>query len=195
MIRVGITGGIGSGKSLVCQVFSRLGIPVYYADTAAKTLMEHDASIRNELISLLGEDIYYGDSLNRIKLSALIFHNEELLTKVNRIVHPRVAADFLKWCACFSVNHYIIQESAILFESEAYRLFDYIVLVTAPEEVRFRRVITREGMTAEKIQSIMKNQMQEEELRSRSQSILENDEKSLLLPQILKLHSELMQIR
>jgi dephospho-CoA kinase len=195
MIRVGITGGIGSGKSWICQIFIRLGIPVYHADDAARMITENDGAIRQDLISLLGNDIYSGKSLNRSKMAEMIFNDQELLKKVNHIIHPRVVSDFQNWCQAMAGFPYVIQESAILFESELYRMFDFIVLVTAPEEVRFRRVITRNGMTIEKIHSIMKNQLPEKEILVRSHLILRNDDKNLVLPPILKFHRELMQNR
>jgi dephospho-CoA kinase len=195
MIRVGITGGIGSGKSWICQVFARLGIPVYNADAAARMLTENDAAIRQNLISLLGNGIYSGKSLNRTKMAEIIFNNRELLKKVNQFIHPGVVSDFQNWCKAMAGFPYVIQESAILFESELYQKFDFIVLVTAPEEVRFRRVITRKGMTAEKIHSIMKNQLPEKEILVRSHLVLKNDDKNLVLPLILKFHTELMQNR
>jgi len=194
MIRVGITGGIGSGKSMVCQVFERLGIPVYYADPAARELMERDPVIRHDLMAWLGEDIFSGDTLDRPKLAGIIFSNPEMLETVNRIVHPRVAVDFENWCASFENRHYVIQESAILFESGAYRFVDRVILVTAPEQVRIDRVTGRAGMTADRIKAVMKNQLPDNEKAMRSQYILNNDNKSLLLPGVLEIHSELMQI-
>jgi dephospho-CoA kinase len=195
MIKVGITGGIGSGKSLVCQVFSRLGIPVYNADMAARKIMERDRAVRKKLTDMLGRDVYEGNSLNRIKMAGLIFNNGELLTRVNLIVHPAVTVDFQKWCDTVGNFRYVIHESAILFESEIYRLFDFIVLVTAPVEVRLKRVITRSGMTHEKIQSIMKNQPDEKENMLRSHLVLNNDGNNMILPRILDLHAEWMQSR
>jgi len=194
MIRVGITGGIGSGKSMVCQVFEKLGIPVYYADPAARELIERDPVIRHDLTAWLGEDIFSGDSLDRTKLAGIIFSNPEMLEMVNRIVHPRVAVDFENWCASFWNRHYVIQESAILFESGAYRFVDRVILVTAPEQVRIDRVMSRSGMTADRIRAVMKNQFPDNKKAMRSQYILNNDNKSLLLPGILEIHSELMQI-
>lgn len=191
MIKVGITGGIGSGKSIICQVFIRLGVPVYYADDAAKKLMEQDPDIRKALVSLLGENIYAGNSLDRPKMTGLIFNDPGLLLKVNRIVHPRVVDDFMKWCVLFEQLPYVIHESAILFENELHRLFDFIILVTAPEEVRFQRALQRKSMTAEKIKSIMKNQLQEKENIVRSHLVLNNDGKNLLLPEILNIHAKL----
>ncbi len=194
MIRVGITGGIGSGKSMVCQVLEKLGIPVYYADPAARELMERDPVIRHDLMAWLGEDIYSGVSLDRSKLAGLIFSNPEMLETVNRIVHPRVAVDFENWCASFGNKPYVVQESAILFESGAYRFVDRVILVTAPEQVRIDRVMDRAGMTSDRIKAVMKNQLTDEEKAKRSQYILSNDNKSLILPGILEIHSELMQI-
>ena len=193
MIRIGVTGGIGSGKSLICRVFSLLGVPVYSADDAAKNLMEHDLQVRKELTGIFGASIYEGEKLNRSKLSGLIFENPELLARVNRIVHPRVAHDFSNWCSSFPSAPFVIQESAILFESNAFKLFDHIILVTAPEEMRIQRVLSRPGMTREKILGIMKNQLPEEEKIVRSHFIINNDETTLILPLILSIYAEMRQ--
>lgn len=187
MIKVGITGGIGSGKSLVCQVFSKLGALVFYADAVARNLTETDPEIRKSLIMLLGSDIYTGNSLNRAGMSALIFNDRPLLEKVNQIIHPRVAEHFRKWCEKYSGYPYLIQESALLFESNAYLMLDCVVAVTAPEEVRIQRVITRKDMTHEKIRAIMHNQLPEKEKIVRSHHVIINDGLTPVLPQILKL--------
>ena len=191
MIRIGVTGGIGSGKSLVCRVFSQLGVPVYSADEAAKNLMEHNAEIRKELTVVFGTSAYEGEKLNRSKLAGLIFENPELLAEVNRIVHPRVARDFSNWCSSFTSSPFVIQESAILFESNSFKLFDHIVLVTAPEEIRIQRILRRPEMTREKILRIMRNQLPEEEKIVRSHFIINNDETTLILPLILSIYSEM----
>ena len=188
MKKVGITGGIGSGKSLICQVFSRLGVPVYNADMAAKILTETDPEIRENIIMLMGEDIYSGYLINRSEMIQRIFNNPVLLKKVNQIIHPKVAAHFEEWCTNHADHPYVIQDSALLFESNAYRLFDGFVMVTSPIELRISRVIKRKGMTLETIRSIMQNQLPEEEKIARSQYVLINDETTLVLPQILKLH-------
>jgi dephospho-CoA kinase len=187
MTRLAVTGGIGSGKSLVCRIFSALGVPVYPADLQARTLMEENEQIRKELISLLGPEIYSGKVLNRRMMADLIFMQPALLEAVNGIVHPRVADDFKNWCVENKDEKLLVQESAILFESGAYRHFDIILVVTAPVEVRIRRVLEREGMTSEKIQQIMKNQLPEEEKTVRSHIILNNDGDHLILPSVLKI--------
>jgi dephospho-CoA kinase len=193
MIRIGVTGGIGSGKSLICRVFSQLGVPVYSADDAAKNLMEHDPQIRKDLTGIFDASIYEGEKLNRSKLAGLIFENPELLARVNRIVHPRVAHDFNNWCSSFPKAPFVIQESAILFESNAFKSVDHIILVTAPEEMRIQRVLSRPGMTREKVLRIMKNQLPEEEKIVRSHFIINNDETTLILPIILSIYAEMRQ--
>ena len=191
MIKVGVTGGIGSGKSLICQVFSKLGIPVYIADDAAKELMDHDAEIRKGLTGILGAEIYEGGKLDRSTLSRLIFDNPKLLADVNRIVHPRVGQNFREWCSSYTSVPFVIQESAILFESNTFNLFDYIILVTAPEAIRIKRVLLRPGMTRKKILGIMKNQLPEEEKMVRSHFVINNDESTLILPLILSIYTEI----
>ncbi len=189
MIKVGVTGGIGSGKSLVCQVFSKLGVPVYTADDAAKILMDSDPEIRNGLIRIFGESIFAGGKLDRSMLAGLIFDDPALLAGVNRIVHPRVANHFYQWCSTFTHIPFVIHESAILFESDAYKGFDRIILVTAPEEMRIQRVLERSGMSEVKIQRIIKNQLPEEEKIVRSHFVLKNDGTTLLLPQIISIYN------
>jgi dephospho-CoA kinase len=191
MIKVGVTGGIGSGKSLICQVFSRLGVPVYIADEAAKNLMDHNPVIIKGLTGIFGDTIYVDGKLNRSKLSGMIFDDPLILAQVNRIVHPVVRQDFDEWCSAFTSVPFVIQESAILFETKAINLFDYIILVLAPEEIRIQRVIRRTGMTREKILRIMKNQLSDEEKIVRSHFHIKNDETNLILPIILSIYTEI----
>jgi dephospho-CoA kinase len=191
MIKVGITGGIGSGKSLICKVFSMLGVPVYNADDRARYLMSHNAEIRKDLISVFGEEIYSGEELNRSRLADYIFVDPGLLARVNKIVHPRVGDDFVHWCNSHSGVPFTIQESAILFESNAFQLFDYVILVTAPQEIRIQRVLNRPDTDREKILRIMKNQLPEDEKIARSHFVLKNDGTTLILPRILSIYTEL----
>ncbi len=188
MIRVGITGGIGSGKSLICQVYSNLGVPVYYADIEARLLMDYDPEIQQELKTILGAACFSQGMLNHNKMASAIFSNKSLLNRVNNLIHPRVAAHFSSWCERHAGFPYVIQESAILFESNAYRNFDKIITVTAPEEIRIQRVLTRANMTKEKAASIMRNQLPESEKMSRSHHVIVNDGTELVIPQVLKLH-------
>jgi dephospho-CoA kinase len=189
MIKVGITGGIGSGKSLVCEVFSKLGAPVYSADDTARILVDTDPEIREKLILLLGSEIYTGNVLNRPGMSDLIFNNRTLLEQVNQVIHPRVAEHFLLWCAENNDHPYLIQESALLFESGFYKLFDRCVTVTAPEEIRIQRIVSRRGLDVEKIRTIIQNQLTDQEKTARSHHVIVNDGLAPVLPQVLQLHA------
>jgi dephospho-CoA kinase len=194
MIKVGITGGIGSGKSLICEVFSVLNVPVYHADAEAHALTDHDADIRAELTALFGKEIYQDKMLNRPLLADQIFNNRDILEKVNRIIHPRVAAHFAQWCAMYPDDPYIVQESAILFESRAYLSFYKTVVVTAPESIRIGRVLSRKNMTPDKIRAILQNQLPEEEIAGRSDFIINNDGQELVIPQVLHLHKTFLSL-
>jgi dephospho-CoA kinase len=189
MIKVGITGGIGSGKSLICEVFSKLGAPVYSADAAARNLVDTDPEIRENLLMLLGEDVYTGNMLNRPRMADMIFNNKLLLVKVNHIIHPRVAEHFRQWCLKNNESTYLIQESALLFESGTYHLFDQCITVAAPEELRIQRVIARSDMTLDKIHAILLNQLPEAEKIARSHHVIVNDDRTPILPQVLRLHA------
>lgn len=190
MIKVGVTGGIGCGKSLVCQIFSRLGAPVYNSDQVAREIIETDPDVRNSLIRLMGEEIFTGRSLNRKVVSAIIFSDKPLLQKVNTIIHPRVAEHFMVWCGKQFSQPYVIQESALLFETGAYVMFDKCITISAPEELRIKRVVSRQEMTVEKVKLIMQNQLPEKEKIIGSHHVIINDEVIPLLPQVLRLHRE-----
>jgi dephospho-CoA kinase len=191
MIKAGITGGIGTGKTLICQVFSALHVPVYYADEEAKRLTDDDSFIRDALIRIFGEKLYETGKINRVYMAEKIFHDKGLLEKVTAVIHPRVAGHFAEWCHKQADKPYIIQESAILFESNAYRNFDRIITVHAPEDLRIQRVLKRPNMSLEKIRAIMQNQLAEEEKIKRADFIIYNDELTLLMPQILQIHGTL----
>ena len=189
MKKVGITGGIGSGKSIVCGIFTALGIPVYSSDKVAGNLMETDGSIRQNLIRLLGNEVYNGFEPDRKKISEFIFKDPDLLEKVNQIIHPRVAEDFTNWCRKYKDWSYTVHESALLFESNFFILLDIVVTVTSPVEIRLQRILAREVMTLQKAESIMKNQLSENEKVKRSHYQINNDGNTLVLPQVLKIHT------
>jgi dephospho-CoA kinase len=188
MRKIGVTGGIGSGKSLVCKVFSSLGIPVYYADDEAKTISDSHPEIRTTLISWFGNDIYADDVLNRHMLADIIFKDREWLSRVNNLIHPRVAEHFKLWCLKFSPSPYIIHESAILFESGAWQNFDTIIGVIANDEIRLNRVMNRPQMTPEKFRMIIQNQLPDKEMVERCDHVIVNDDRTLVIPQVMKLH-------
>jgi len=188
MKKIGITGGIGSGKSTVCHVFKVLGVPVFHADEAARILQETNSDIRLELINLLGKDIYLPNNLpDRKKIAALIFNNSALKEKVNQLIHPAVKENFFSWLDSYKNEHYIIYEAAILFETGSFKEFDVNILVTADEETRIQRVIKRDHTTREAVMGRIKNQMQDEQKIQFADFIIQNDEKKLIIPQILEL--------
>lgn len=183
---LGITGGIGSGKSVVSRVLSIMGIPVYDCDREAKRLNETDPVIRKGLIELVGECVYDSDGkLNKVALASFLFASSINAARVNAVIHPRVKDDFLRWKAAQKRVQWVGIESAILYESGFSDLADKILTVMAPEEVRISRVVCRDKASCKAVQSRMAQQMSEEEHRSKSQFILENDGRKPLMPQIL----------
>ena len=194
MIKAGITGGIGSGKSIICEIFKLFGVPVYHADDAARTLSDTDSEIRDELIKFFGKNIYDGHILKRKLFSEIIFNDAEALKKTNTIFHPRVVNHFLRWAEGYSEKSYILLEAAILFESGTYRMLDKIITVTAPENIRISRILNERKVSRQVLKSIIKIQLPEEEKIRRSHYVIHNDNKTLILPQILKINEELNKI-
>ena len=188
MKTIGLTGGIGSGKSTVAEVFRLLNAPVFNADQVAKTAYE-DFSVKAAVVDLLGEDCY-GDNgeLNRKFIADQVFSSPELLQKLNEIIHPFVSLKFAEWEKKNESFVYGIKEAAIFFESGLNNKIKETIVVSAPEKIRIERVMKRDGLSEKSVRERMKNQWPEEELVKRSTYVLVNDNKSLLLPEILKLH-------
>lgn len=185
-LKIGITGGIGSGKSTVCKVFSLLGIPVFEADKVAKQLLNSHPEIKKELIHLYGSEIYTANNgVDRKKLAEIIFNNDIQLAKINGLVHPVVRNEFQNWFK-LQQSPYVIHEAAILFESGFYKLMDFTILVSAPEKQRIERVMKREGISKEQVKSRMGKQWTDEEKRKLASIELINDNLNLLLPQIIE---------
>ena len=193
MFKVGITGGIGSGKTMVCKIFEVLGVPVYYADFHAKRLMETDPGIRQELVRFFGPSVVSNGKINREKLAQIIFNDRDALNSVNNIVHPAVRKDFIAWESRMTEHDYIIEEAAILFESGAYKLLNFNIAVSAPEELRISRVMARDNVSREAVLRRISNQMTEQERIKLADDIILNDESELLIPQILSLHKKLIE--
>lgn len=191
MLKVGITGGIGSGKTVVCQVFETLGIPVFNADAAAKFLMEQDMVLIEQIKSLFGKEVYKGKELQREKLAAVIFQNKEKRNALNSIVHPATIAYGKKWMEQQTAP-YALKEAAILFESGSHKELDKIICVYAPLEMRIQRSMQRDGATREKIESRIATQMNEEEKMKLCDFVIVNDDKTAIIPQVLKIHEELI---
>lgn len=191
-LTIGITGGIGSGKSTVCRVFRILGVPVFEADMVAKKLYDSNSEVKAGLIRLFGEHIYTpGGLLDRKKLASLIFANEIHLAKVNELVHPVVRKEFENWLKNHKKAPYIIHEAAILFESGFYKMMDFTLLVTAPENERIARVMARDGLTEKMVRERMQKQWSEEKKQKLAGRVLANDNKNLIIPEIIQIDKNL----
>ena len=192
MKKIGITGGMGSGKTTACRVFELLGIPVYYSDEESKKILSSDKIVRVELLQLFGNDILDADDkIDRKKLATLVFNTKLALDQLNAVLHPAVGKHFEKWLLIQQAP-YIIKEAAILFESGAYKQVEKVITVTAPLELRIKRILKRDNTSREEILQRIERQMSDEEKIERSDIVLVNDEEVLLIPQILKVHQSLL---
>jgi len=194
MLKIGITGGIGSGKSLVCSIFEQLGVPVYSADKAA-TEIYYRKDIQEKLVSTFGAKLLNVDHIvDRKKLAELVFTNKDLLEKLNAIIHPAVAADVEEWNRQNASAKYVLKEAAILFESGTNKGLDKVIAVVAPVEIRIERIEKREGWNREEIEKRIMNQWSDEEKIKRSDFVIYNDEQKMLIPQVLELHKQLLSL-
>jgi len=190
VLKVGITGGIGSGKTIACKIFRLLDVPVFEADPTAKELLDHHPGIRKELISLFGESIYIpGKGADRKKLASLIFNDPVALEKVNTIIHPRVREAFICWMQNQDAP-YVLHEAAILFESGFYKMMDQNILIMADRELRIQRIMERDGLTRKQIEARMDKQWPDEKKAKLADYILINNHE-LLIPEILKIHKKI----
>ena len=187
MLKVGITGGIGSGKTTVCRIFEMLNIPIYYADDRAKWLMQHDPNLKKNIITLLGEEAYLleGD-LNRTYIGKKIFSDKALLAKLNKLVHPAVFLDGQKWFE-EQTSPYAIKEAALFYETGSYKQMDKMIVVTADREERIRRVMLRDGLERKAVEARMDKQLPEEEKIEKADYVIYNDGRELLIPKIFEI--------
>jgi len=191
-IKVGITGGIGTGKSFVSRVFKTLGVPFYDADVEAKLVMTKNEEVRQALVRSFGPDTYFDDGqVNRGYLSGIVFNDPEKLALLNSIVHPAVIQASVDW-SNKQTAPYILKEAALLYESGSYKNLDYTILVTAPEELRIQRVMQRDGAEREDVLRRMARQMPEEEKLQYADFLIHNDGVLPLLPQVLAIHNNLI---
>jgi len=194
MKKIGITGGIGAGKSLICQVFKLLGIPNYSADQRAKWLQSNDAELKAKISFHFGKDAYSenGD-LNREYLSNEVFGDDEKLNLLNSLVHPAVAEDFKNWCSEHSDKPYVLKEAALLFETGSYKQLDATINVHASQEIRLKRTLERDPKrTQESVLSIMKKQFSDEERMELADFVIYNDESKSVIKQVMELHEKLI---
>lgn len=189
--KLGITGGIGSGKTSVCKVFDVMGIPVFSADREARKIMDNDSKIISGIHSITGKDLYVNGSLNRMELAKIIFNDRTILEKVNSLVHPVVVDYFRNWVSDQS-SSYVIMEAAILFESGASKLVNKVATVVAPVAERMERVIRRNKLSREQVIERMRNQMDDDARIKLSDYIIYNSENDMIIPAIMKIHDEIL---
>ncbi|MND64582.1 Dephospho-CoA kinase [compost metagenome] len=190
-LKIGITGGIGSGKTFICRLFEALGIPVYNADEEAKRLMNTDIRIKEKLIAQFGESTYKDGLLDRAFLANMVFSDKDKLELLNGIVHPIVIQEAKDW-AERQTTRYSLKEAALLFESGSYKELDYTILVTAPMDIRIQRVIERDGATEQQVQERMSKQLSDEEKLQLADFVIVNDGITPLLPQVWTLHQKFL---
>lgn len=187
MLRIGLTGGIGSGKTTVAKVFETLGIPVYYADDNAKYLMNNNAVLKASVSRHFGEDVYKNGELDRKYLAAIVFNNKEKLELLNSLTHPITIRDAEEWMNR-QTTPYVIKEAALLFESGAAEKLDYIIGVYAPQHIRVERVMKRDNLPVEEVMKRISRQIDEEMKMKLCNFVITNNDQQLVIPQILELH-------
>ena len=189
MFKVGLTGGIGSGKSTVARVFGVLGIPVFNADDESKRLLQEDEGAKSAVIAAFGGRIYPGGELDRAALASVVFNDPEALAKLNAIAHPAVRKELGQWVDR-QRSPYVLVEAALLVDTGWYRSMDHLMVVSAPEAERVKRVMARDGATEEQVMARMRNQVGEEQRMAVADSIVRNDGHELVIPQVLALHEQ-----
>lgn len=185
-ISVGITGGIGSGKSYICQIIQSMGYPVFYSDAEAQTILQSDSETISLVKSIFGEEAYQNGELVKSYIAQKIFENQYLREELNQLVHPKVRDRFYQW-AQQSDSDIVFTEAAILFEAGAYKNYDYMVLVTAPHELKIERVMKRNNFTRQQVEARMNVQWPDDKKAELANFIINNDQKEPLLPQIVKI--------
>jgi dephospho-CoA kinase len=187
MLKIGITGGIGSGKTTVCEIFKQFGIPVFTSDFEAKKLLD-TPNVLDFYKTEFGDSVFTSGLLDKRKIATLIFENQEAKEKVNDFIHPLVIESFLSWALDQKNCPYVIKEAALLFESKANLALNYSVLISAPVELRIKRVMQRDKCSGETVVKRIRSQMSEENKMKLANFVISNDDHSLLLPQVLRLH-------
>ena len=191
VLRVGLTGGIGSGKSTVAQIFEVLGIPVYYADISAKRLMNEDAELKSAIINTFGKQAYVKNILDRKYISSIVFSDPAKLELLNSIVHPATKKDAEAWMQQ-QTSQYAIHEAALIFEAKVYERLDHVIGVSSPIELRIKRAMERDKVSRDEVLKRMDQQFDEDLKMSKCDFVLINDEQQLLIPQVLELHEKLI---
>lgn len=195
-LRAGITGGMGSGKTTVCHIFETLGVPVYYADVWAKTLLQRDPELRENVSALFGAEAYLPDgTYNRPYVAKIVFSDPAKLAALNALVHPAVDRHSRSWHEYWAEagQAYTLREAALLVENGSFRKLDALIVVTAPEALRIERVLQRDGLSLSEVQARLKNQLPEAEKVKQAHFVVNNDGQHLLIPQVLDIHKRLLE--
>jgi dephospho-CoA kinase len=190
VLKIGLTGGLGSGKSTIAKIFEVLGIPVYYADTEAKRIMNDDPRLKAEIIKHFGSDSYAGNQLNRPYLAAIVFNNKEKLSLLNSLVHPATIRDSKEWISK-QKTPYAIKEAALIFESGTQEYLDYVIGVSAPVSLRIQRAMQRDQLTRDQVMQRISKQIEEVIKMHLCDFVIYNDEVKPVIPQVLDLHKKL----
>jgi dephospho-CoA kinase len=193
VLKIGLTGGIGSGKSTIAKIFEVLGIPVYYADTEAKKIMNEDHQLKAQIVQHFGENAYKDNQLNRSYLSSVVFNNKEKLSLLNSLVHPATIRNSKEWINRQTTS-YAIKEAALIFESGTQEYLDYIIGVSAPAHIRIHRAMQRDKLTREEVLQRMSRQIEEVIKMHLCDFIIYNDEVKPVIPQVLELHKKLINL-
>lgn len=194
MLKIGLTGGMGSGKTTVAKIFEVLGIPVLYADDVAKTVMHTNAALKQRIIELFGGDAYINDALNRPHIANIVFNDQYKLEQLNALVHPVTLAAADIWMQAQKAA-YVIKEAALMFEAGAAASLDYVIGVSAPQAVRVQRVMQRDNTSRGQVLARMNNQLDETIKMKLCDFVIINDEQQAVLPQVLKLHQHFLQLQ
>jgi len=191
MKKIGLTGGIGSGKTTVGKIFKVLAVPVFNSDDEAKLILQNDKNVHQQLIALFGSSVMVKGSPDKAKIAAIVFKDKDQLEKLNQIIHPKVNQRFQDWCSENQQHEYILKEAAILFESGSYKQLDAVINVSCPIGLRLQRTMQRNAMSEEAFMQRVQNQMSDEDRNALSDFVIKNDEKSFLIEQVLAIHHQL----
>ena len=192
-IKIGVTGGIGTGKTTVCTIFKKIGIPIFNADEQSKILLKKNENVISKIIKVFGDNILDKKKIDTKKLGRIVFTNKQKLIELNNILHPRVIEKFDNWLL-EQDSKYIIKESALLFESNTYKKLDKIILIQSPLKLRIKRVCARDNRTKKEVSKIIKNQLKQSEYIKLVDYVITNNEKTLITPQVMAIHKQLSEL-